>query len=341
MSDVARPVAPQHRRAGAARRGGARWALIACAVAGAGCAPAAGERPRAGADSLVAEPVINPALPSPSRRDPLADVGRTAGLGAMEFRGTGCRVLAPTAEHGRIAIAACERAGAEVARVLGAPAPRGLVVVAGLAGREAPDALRRADERWVLPIHMYEASDELQIGDGRKLSPAGYVTHEAAHRIATALLFPADTGAPTPGRYGSALPDWLDEGVALLAEPTADQDARLGLLFDGETIYALPLRRFLYMAHPALSGLPAGGPVRRTFYGQALAFSLFVQERGGPDALRGLTERLRAGVSQGVALTSTRGLPADGGALEQAWLAWLRGRRATLRAAGQGGEGAR
>jgi hypothetical protein len=238
----------------------------------------------------------------------------------------GCRVLAPAAAIGEPVLAGCARARAEVARLLAREAPAGVVHVPVVA---PADTGRRPDEGWSLEISAEEARAPLELGDGRRVSQLGYAAHESAHRIATAMLYPGDSTAAL-GQYGSPLPDWLDEGIALLAEPPDDQRARLALLFDGAMIYALPLRRFLYMAHPALSGAAPGSQLRQTFYGQSLAFSLYVRERAGPGGVRALVARLQGGANQGAALTALPGLPADGGALEQDWLAWLRARQGEL-----------
>lgn len=260
-----------------------------------------------------------------------AGAGETARDGDAPFvrSANGCRVLAPATPIGEPVLAGCARARVEVARLLGRAAPAGVVHVPA-AGVSAPaDTGRRPNEGWSLELSAEEARAPLELGDGRRVSQLGYAAHESAHRLATAMLYPGDSTA-APGQYGSPLPDWLDEGIALLVEPPDDQRARLALLFDGAMIYALPLRRFLYMAHPALSGAAPGSQLRQTFYGQSLAFSLYVQERAGPAGVRALVARLQGGANQGAALTGLPGLPADGGALEQDWLAWLRARQGEL-----------
>ena len=270
---------------------------------------------------------------TPGVRQPGAGqrAAREAG-GPFERQAGACRVVADAEAAGQEVLDGCARAGATLVRLLGRAAPAGLVLVSA-AGERTPDAadgLRRAGERWSLALGTREVAGALELGGGQHISVGGYAGHEAAHRIATAMLFPADTTPATPSGYGSPLPDWLDESLALLTEPELDQRARFGLLFEGERIYALPLRRFLYMAHPALSGAQPGSQLRRSFYGQSLAFAQFVQERAGADGLRLLVQRLQAGTTQGVALTGLPGLADDGGALEQEWLAWLRARRDAL-----------
>lgn len=241
----------------------------------------------------------------------------------------GCRVVAPDGSSSAEALAACATARATLAQILAMPVPAGVVVLADSLDATDGDALRVRGEQWSVAVDGASPdAPERELGGGARLSNAGYIAHETAHRMATAMLYPGDSApSPAPGGYGSALPDWADEALALLVEPAVDQQARLGLLFADGMIYALPLRRFLYMAHPALSDMPVGGPVRRVFYGQSLAFALFVRARAGDEGLRALVGALRDGRSQGVALTGIRGLPADGGLLEQEWLAWLRAER--------------
>ena len=193
-------------------------------------------------------------------------------------------------------------------------------------GQAAP-ALRDG-EAWIMPLASDGALDSLELGAGAWLSAEGYLAHETAHRMATATMFAAADTLPAELGYGSPLPDWLDEALGLLVEPPGDQSARFDALFDGPIIYALPLRQFLYMDHPAVHRIPAGSATRRIFYGQSLAFAQFVRERTGIEGLRSLITSLRAGDRQGEALAALPGLPDDGGALEQSWLGWLRDRQA-------------
>lgn len=244
--------------------------------------------------------------------------------------GGGCRVVGADSRAGELALRACMSAGEQLSRILGMAAPPGVILLAVDSTLGDDDVQRRTGELWGMAIVHDAASPEfLDLGAGQQVSAGGYLTHEAAHRIAYAMLFPAaaDAPAPTGPAYGSPLPDWLDEALGQLTEPEADQRARLAPLSEGSIIYALPLRRFLYMPHPALQGVPAAAPLRRVFYGQSLAFALFLQERGGADGFRGFVQAVRNGQTQGVALTSISGLPADGGELEAAWLAWLRARQ--------------
>lgn len=264
--------------------------------------------------SLVAcGPAGNGGRPEPAERLPFA---RSEGS---------CRALAPDTPTGEQALRACAQAGAQLGRLLESPVPAGLVVVGDSAA--STEARLQPGERWIFTIDTSETSAEREIGSGRRMSAMGYLTHETAHRVAVATIYPSDTTFGPDAGYGSPLPDWLDEALALLTEPATDQRARLSLLFADGMIYALPLRRFLYMPHPALANAPPGSQVRRVFYGQSLAFALFVRERAGDAALGTLVRALRAGEKQGAALTTLPGMPADGGALEQAWLAWLRARR--------------
>lgn len=247
-----------------------------------------------------------------------------------EHVGGGCRVVGADSSVGERALRACQSAGEQLSRILGMAAPPGVILLADDSTLSDDDVQRRTGELWGMAITHDAVSPEfLDLGAGQQVSAGGYLTHEAAHRIAYAMLFPTAEDAPSPSgpAYGSPLPDWLDEALGQLTEPEADQRARLAPLSEGSIIYALPLRRFLYMPHPALQGVPAGAPLRRVFYGQSLAFALFLQERGGAEGFRGFVQAVRNGQTQGVALTSISGLPGDGGELEAAWLGWLRARQ--------------
>jgi hypothetical protein len=251
----------------------------------------------------------------------------------------GCRVVGGDASEGERALRACISASAELSRILGITAPPGVIVLARDSTTLESDVPRLGGELWAMVIPRGAASPEmLDLGGNGRMSADGYLTHETAHRIANAMLYPAgeelaDEAGPA---YGSPLPDWLDEALGELTEPEADQRARLAPLSEGSIIYALPLRRLLYMPHPALQGVPAEAPLRRVFYGQSLAFALFLQERGGADGFRGFVRAVRNGETQGVALTSIPGLPATGGDLEAAWLAWLRERQSSTAPASDG-----
>jgi hypothetical protein len=50
--------------------------------------------------------------------------------------------------------------------------------------------------------------------------------HEIAHVMLAADFFPEEA-AGVPGRYGTPLPDWFDEAVAIWAEPDSVREARL------------------------------------------------------------------------------------------------------------------
>ncbi|MGI9077225.1 MAG: hypothetical protein ACR2G6_07845 [Gemmatimonadaceae bacterium] len=254
-----------------------------------------------------------------------------------------CRAVAPNAAAAYAIRHACTRAATQVARLLGRAVPPGVVSQAAGPQMADADVARLSGERWAMAVPAnWAPAKPLELGVNRQISAEGYLAHEIAHRMAFAVLYPSGTPDSTPEGYGSPLPDWLDEAMGLLAEPDTDQSARLSMLFEDEIIYAMPLRRFLYTPHPALRGARAGDANRRIFYGQSLAFGLYLRELAGVSGFQRLVRALRSGTAQGVALTDIRGLPRNGGDLEQAWLAWLRTRRDAMRRVGalQHGSGA-
>lgn len=254
---------------------------------------------------------------------------------AESVRGV-CRAVAKEPAERIAILSACTRAAAQLTSLLGRAVPKGVILQSDNPQMVDADVPRHNGEAWAmaLPAHWAPA-EPLELGAARQVSAAGHLAHEIAHRMAFAMLYPSGVADTSRFEYGSPLPDWLDEAMGLMVEPAADQRARLGLLFEGEMIYAMPLRRFLYTQHPALRGGRPGDANRRLFYGQSLAFGQFLRERVGTTGFQRFVSTLRSGTTQGVALTSIRGLPRDGGELEQAWLAWLRARRDAMRRAGR------
>lgn len=303
---------------GRVARGAAR-AIAASLLAA--CAAEGRERPRAApsADSLALD--VNPADPAfqePVRgSNPAAGASAPRGLPALiERRAEPCRTLAATPERAALALEGCARAGRELTRVLGAPVPPGLVL-AVLDPGDTVNARTRLerDEQWVLPIGA-PAPDELELGEGQRLSPLGYVTHQAAHRIVPALL-----GA-TP------LPAWLAEGVAVVTEPADDQATRLTIFTDPAGGAPVALATFLTMPRPAPDRSDAATAPRRRFDGQAFALAQFVEETAGAGALGRLAGQLRDGSPQLAALAAVLGGPPDAAAIDGRWRAWLGARRA-------------
>jgi hypothetical protein len=154
--------------------------------------------------------------------------------------------------------------------------------------------------------------------------------HEISHALLAARFYPTG-GSGNHGGYGTPLPDWLDEGVAIWAESTEHRAARI------EHARALPaaerdLRGILAEKHPAVAngGFDASaaylaGEASRIFYARSIAVLAFAFERGGTGAITELAQRLRAEPGRlEDALLGLPGMPDTADELDAAWQLWIR-----------------
>lgn len=158
--------------------------------------------------------------------------------------------------------------------------------------------------------------------------------HEIAHALVAARFFATDDGAA--GDYGTPLPDWFEEALAIWAEPRSQRARRV------EQARKLPPERrelsvILESPHPAAADVSIletrdGAPIPRDqalwdFYPRSIALLSFVFDRGGARAVRELAARLHADPDDRRALTGLPGLPHDEWGLRRSWHAWLVGER--------------
>ena len=96
---------------------------------------------------------------------------------------------------------------------------------------------------WVMPWYSDEKAAGGRIGQGSVL------THEAAHMqlVMTVNFHSGDALKKLFNGYGSFLPDWLDEAVAVFHEPEKLKAARRKRF---QLAARLPLRAFFTMGHP-------------------------------------------------------------------------------------------
>lgn len=157
--------------------------------------------------------------------------------------------------------------------------------------------------------------------------------HEIAHVLLAVRFFADDTGVSHDG-YGTPLPDWLDEAIAIWAEPPASRRERVAYA------RALPdkwldLETILSMSHPAANNSAAytardgtaAAPDRAlwAFYQQSIAVLAFVHDAGGPEAVQELVRRLVADPDDPNALAGLPGLPEDFDGVLAAWSDWVEG----------------
>jgi hypothetical protein len=163
--------------------------------------------------------------------------------------------------------------------------------------------------------------------------------HEISHALLAARFFAEERGDRHSG-YGTPLPDWLDEGVAIWAETPRNRDARL------RQARELPAERrdllsILEMDHPGAGATaeairngaaPPPDDALWAFYPQSIAALAFVYDAGGTDAIAELMRRLLADpadagspipLSARDLLVGLPGIPDDFEGVVAAWNAWL------------------
>jgi hypothetical protein len=155
--------------------------------------------------------------------------------------------------------------------------------------------------------------------------------HEVVHGLLAARFYP-DGFVAAPGSYGTPLPDWLEEALAIWAESESNRTGRLA------QARRLPAARrelpaILAAPHPGLASAPAmasrdGGPLPDdealwAFYPQSFAVLMFVHERGGAAAVQVLTARLVADPSSTDALAGLPDMPPTMEEVVRAWRHWL------------------
>jgi len=237
----------------------------------------------------------------------------------------------PSSADERKALAACNEARNRFAELFGEPVPGVRIIFwdephyrMGLLQGEA--AIFWPTGEAMTPQKVDPAVAELHLEkQWREVLP-----HEIAHLLLAVRFFREDHG-PADG-YGTPLPDWLDEAVAIWAEPPASLEKRVAQARELPAEY-LDLRSILTRPHPA-AGQSAGyiardGTARPAdfelwaFYPQAVAVLAFIHEHGGSAATQELVRRLLADPSDLTPLAGLPGLPDDFGGVEALWKEWL------------------
>jgi hypothetical protein len=229
-----------------------------------------------------------------------------------------CRIAGePDAVHAERALAACASARGRFALLFGEAAPSAIVML-----RDEP-GYRTAATSGVAVV-AWPAAAPAQAWQH-------VLPHETMHALLLATHFPDGVVGVHDG-YGTPLPDWFEEAVAIWAEPPAARTARLAharrlepALRDLPTILATP--------HPAAGDTTLltardGRVLRmdralRDFYPQSFAVLSFVYDAGGADAVRELTRRLSADPSHTAPLAGLPGLPLQMTGVVRAWNAWI------------------
>ncbi|MGE3911356.1 MAG: PDZ domain-containing protein [Chloroflexota bacterium] len=201
------------------------------------------------------------------------------------------------------------------------------------------------------------------VGNGGSPDPASILSHEAGHVFFISYVNQR-MGRPTAGgaqpSYGHpAIPDWFDEAIALLSEPSEMQSSRLAelrrQLQGGATL--IPLDELFQMTHPrapqqagnsgqAQSGASRGdeivpgvglsvgsnadattddGTLTDTYaiYYETTALAQFLREREGPAFIGRIGDGLIRGESMSQILADAQHVPTDLDQLRQAVRDWV------------------
>lgn len=265
-------------------------------------------------------------------------------LGYNLFEEGDCEVMtesgaAPSAGDRTKALAACDVARERFSELFGDPVPRVLIIFwdepryrMGLLQGEA--AIFWPTSEAMTPERLDPVSAELHLeNQWQEVLP-----HEISHLL-LAVRFFRDGRDAAPGEYGTPLPDWIDEGVAIWAEPKESREKRVAQARELPAEY-LDLRRILEGSHPAAGNSAAytsrDGTARPAdfelwaFYPQSIAVLTFVHEHGGTAATSELVQRLINSPGNPLVLAGLPGLPDDFEGVEAAWKEWLAGDRGVL-----------
>jgi hypothetical protein len=219
---------------------------------------------------------------------------------------------------------ACNVARQRFHHLFGVAAPTALIVLHEEPGYEVALAGHTGVVFWPNSI-------ALAARPGAEAHWAEVLPHEIMHALAMAHFY-ADADVTSHGGYGTPLPDWFEEGVAIWAEPLESQHGRL------RQARRLPpeqreLDAILEGVHPTAGNALLMAPVPGTrtptdaalqaFYPQAIAVVAFVHQLGGAPAMLDLGNRLRANPSATDPLLGLSGLPATREALLEDWDRWM------------------
>lgn len=134
-----------------------------------------------------------------------------------------CRVTGPEARDVDDARSACEHARATFAQLLGRTAPA-IVLELGDSWGGRPRRWRRVPQLRISTLRAYDEGRSRSANpDARRGEWQDFVAHEVMH----VLLAKLPGAQPESGEYGTAFPDWLDEGLAIAAEADGLRARRL------------------------------------------------------------------------------------------------------------------
>lgn len=253
-------------------------------------------------------------------------------------------MFAPSVEIAQGKEEMVEAAAARFIALMGKEPVRGALVLADpeFADRQwqATATYYKRGAKWMLPWHsrhpygdgIWPAYGETtQIGGGDPLP------HEAAHLM---FVFAVNSGCSAGLKqkfngYGSYLPDWLDEGVAIYVEHQAIRTAQRELM-SRKIEDRIPFREFFAMDHPGapkINGKPnpasghgfSGGFGRAQIYYMECVTALeFLEAVAGVEGVRKIIRTLQTGATMDKTLKHLPAhYPRDLDGLEQIFVAWI------------------
>ena len=251
-----------------------------------------------------------------------------------------------SAVDGARAREACQTARARFSELFGVVAPRLEIVLRSHPGYRVSDVGQGARVYWPTSVALMPTGVDAPIGDLHVASQwRDVLPHEAMHAMVAAHFFAA--GDDLSAAYGTPLPDWFEEAVAIWAEPESQRGLRLAQARNLPPELRV-LSGILATPHPAAdnpallaardgAALPRWDRALWAFYPQAIAVLRFVHDAGGAAAVQVLAARLLAGhASDATVLAGLPGMPAEPADVIVAWERWLPASATVRRGVGAG-----
>jgi hypothetical protein len=235
------------------------------------------------------------------------------------------------------ALAACESARQRFAELFGHAAPRAHVVLHDQPDYEVALVQDIGVVFWPATPSLTRVAESPESPESPESHrPAQQWTevlpHELMHALTMAHFYAHGSAVDSAG-YGTPLPDWFEEGIAIWGEPAESVAGRLAqarrLPAERMDLHALLSGRHPAAANPGIVAAVPGAAVPadaalRAFYPQSIALVAYVHARGGAKAMAELGRRLHAEPRSSAVLAALPGLPTTMAAVERDWQEWLR-----------------
>ncbi len=253
-------------------------------------------------------------------------------------------IFAPTKDFAASREEMVEAAAERFIALMGKTPPRGALVLADPAHKDAQWArymsYRKHGAKWVMPWTSRHPMGEglwPPYGETNSIGGGDPLPHEAAHLM---LVFAVNDGCSAGLKqrfngYGSYLPDWVDEGVAIYVEHEAIRSAQRRLMARNME-KRIPFEEFFAMDHPGapkIGGKPnpaaghgfAGGMGRaQIYYMETVTVVEFLEAAAGAEGFRKILRTLQTGATMDKALKHLpEWYPRDLAGLEEVWMRWV------------------